>query len=105
MTNIEQDKRAKIAHKLNAIRIVQTRWPRSLHDYTEYDTLLLELRVLENKKVNDIYAKCYFEDLLIIYCGNYLKFGRIGENKDIGLKKDGAVFEKCILEDSSGEFF
>ena len=105
LINIEEDKRQKIAHKLNAIRIVQTRWPRCLHDYTQYDTLLHELRTLENKKVNDIYAKCYFEDLVIIYCGNYLKFGRIKDNEDINTKKDGARFEKQIVQQDDGEFF
>ena len=93
-----------IAHKLSAIRIVQTRWPRSLHDYTQYDTLLQELRYLENKKVNDIYAKCYYDDLIIIYCGNYLKFGRTGPNQDIDTKKDGAMFEMQILEQNDELF-
>ena len=43
--------------------------------------------------------------MLIIYCGNFLKFGRVGDNQDLMLKKDGAIFEKCIIEDFDGECF
>jgi len=53
-----------------------------LHDYTEYDTLIKELIEIENKKSIEIYAKCYFDDLVVVYQGNMLKYGRLEANSN-----------------------
>ena len=97
-----------------------------LHDYNEYDNLIQDYRKLENKNCHNIFAKYYFDGLIILYCGNYLKFGRLakmeaqsgsrayaalGDNKK-GKNKKMRVFEKnpetnqvftdinCTLDDS-----
>ena len=51
--------------------------PVEQHDYSEYDQLIQELIELENKKLENIYAKICFDNLLIVYCGNYLMFSRV----------------------------
>ena len=76
----------KLTRKINNLRIRQSRLPVELHDYSEYDQLIQDLIEVENKKLENIYAKIYFRDLVVIYCGNYLMYGRIAFN-DKGGKK------------------
>ena len=93
LIQIDEDKKANIERKLENIRIIQTRYPKVLHDYTEYDTLIKELREIENKKSIEIYAKCYFDDLVVVYQGNMLKYGRLEANSNPKQIKDSHTFE------------
>lgn len=76
-----QEKRIK--RKLEHILTIQTRLPKALHDYQEYDNLIQELRKLEDKGQEDdkIFSKLYDDDLIILYSGNYLKYGRLEKLK------------------------
>lgn len=75
---------------------MQRRYPEALHDYTEYDNLIRNLRAIENKKSIEIYAKNYFDDLVVIYQGNMLKYGRSQKNTDPLKLKDNHTFELMI---------
>ena len=36
---------------------------------------------MENKRSDIIYAKLFYEDLVVVYSGKFLKFGRLSKNK------------------------
>jgi|APSaa5957512535_1039671.scaffolds.fasta_scaffold31547_3 hypothetical protein len=77
---IDEVRQRKIEIKLNNINIVQARYPSHLHDYTEYDNLIKSLRAIEDKESIEMFAKNYFDDLVIVYQGNMLKYGRCAKN-------------------------
>jgi hypothetical protein len=39
------------------------------------------LTILEGRIPNSIFAKIYYDDLVVIYCGKFVKFGKIVPNK------------------------
>jgi hypothetical protein len=41
---------------------------------------------LEGRRSDTIYAKIYYENLVIIYCGKYVRFGEFFPNKKKGSK-------------------
>ena len=100
LIQIDEDKKANIERKLENIRIIQTRYPKVLHDYTEYDTLIKELRETEGKKSIVIYAKCYFDDLIVVYQGNMLKYGRLEANSNPKQLKDSHTFELAVKKEA-----
>ena len=73
--NIIGDQIREIQRKIVQIRTIQTRWPETLHDYGEYDNLIKDEFDLGKKDTSTVFAKQYYDDLVIIYKGNYLKFG------------------------------
>lgn len=75
---------------------IQTRLPVELHDYNEYDNLIQDYRKLESKNCHNIFGKYYFDDLIILYCGNYLKFGRLVENTAQPRNRGYAVLERVF---------
>ena len=100
LIEIDEEKKRKLEIKLNNIKIVQRRYPEALHDYTEYDNLIRNLRAIENKKSIEIYAKNYFDDLIVIYQGNMLKYGRSQKNTAPLKLKDNHTFELMIKKDA-----
>jgi hypothetical protein len=42
--------------------------------------LIDDLITLETKRSDYVYAKVYCENLLLVYCGNYVKFGWLVPN-------------------------
>ena len=72
----------EINQKIEHIKLIQKRLPKALHNYNEYDNLIQDYFNLQSQKGNQtIYAKYYYDDLIILYCGNYLKYGRLVKNK------------------------
>lgn len=55
--NIIQDQIRQIERKITQIKVVQTRWPETLHDYGEYDNLLKDEHTLRTKDVSNVYCK------------------------------------------------
>jgi hypothetical protein len=53
-----------------------------LHSNNEYDDLINDYYNLGAIKHENIYAKIYFKDLVILYCGNYVKFAKLIKNPD-----------------------
>ena len=64
---IDEVRQRKIEIKLNNIKIIQSRYPSFLHDYTEYDNLIKSLRGIEEKTNIEMFAKNYFKDLVVVY--------------------------------------
>lgn len=81
LANIVQDLIKKIERRITNIRTQQSRWPEQLHDYNEYDDLLADISNLEKRDTRIIGAKVYFEDLVVVFQGNFLKYGWLLENK------------------------
>lgn len=50
---------------------------------------------LESKKSDYVYAKVYCDNLLLVYCGNYVKFGKLVPNPK---KSKSGVTLDLILE-------
>jgi hypothetical protein len=51
---------------------------------------------LEGKRSDYIFAKVYYDDLVIIYCGKYLRFGKISPNKKKTKKASSDVMDYVI---------
>jgi hypothetical protein len=52
-----------------------------LFDYGEYENLIEDLQEMENKRSDIVYAKLFYEDLVVVYSGKFLKYGRLIKNK------------------------
>ena len=80
VSNINESRINKIERKINNIRSIQSRWPESMHDYSEYDNLWRDLKNLEKEELvhntSKITSRFYYDDLIVIYCGNYLKYSK-----------------------------
>ena len=50
--------------------------------------MIQDYKTLEETQSRYIYAKFYCEDLIILYCGNYVKYGRLYRNPVKGAKDD-----------------
>lgn len=89
------------------ISSTEVRKPRKLFDYSHYENLIDELLELEAKKADYIFAKIYYDDLVVIYCGKYVRYGRIIPNKKKTKKASSDVMDfiiqpfskKSILQD------
>lgn len=60
----------------------QKRLPPSLFDYQEYENLIEDLQDLENKRSDVIFAKLFTDNLVVIFSGQCLKYGRLIKNKN-----------------------
>jgi hypothetical protein len=74
-----------------------------MHDYAEYDNLWRDLKNLE-KYESKIIAKFYYDDLIVVFCGNYLKFAKYkivqeknGEHKHIFDTVNGQILHDVNL--------
>lgn len=69
-----------IERELKKIRIEQARLPKKYFDYSQYENLIDDLQDLEGRRADHITAKMFYENLIVIYCGCYLKFGFIQQD-------------------------
>ena len=79
---ILENRMKEINQKIEHIKLIQKRLPKALHNYNEYDNLIQDYYNLQSQGNQTIYAKYYYDDLIILYCGNYLKYGRLVKNKN-----------------------
>jgi hypothetical protein len=63
--------------KINSIRASQSRMPKSLFDYSQYENAIEDLLALEGKSTTDVYAGVYGENLVVVYSGQYVKYGKL----------------------------
>ena len=92
-----ENKKHDLDREINNIRAAQARLPKKLFDYGQYENLIEDLLELEGKSTDIVYAKVYSDNLVIIYSGQYVKFGRLqAPNKKNSKKKakDDLVFVK-----------
>lgn len=81
LSQIKQIQKDDILRQLHKIKMVQVRLPAEFHDYSTFDSLIMEYQQLEKTQLKNIKCKFYYDDLVILYCGNYLKFGRLIKKK------------------------
>jgi hypothetical protein len=55
--------------------MVQARLPKKYFDYSLYDNLIEDLLDLEKRNIETITANIYFDNLAVVYCGQYVKYG------------------------------
>ena len=67
--------------RIKLINMTQRIQPSHFHDYSDYDYLIKELKILEAIDVTKITARIFSENLVIVYCCNSLKFGWLQEKK------------------------
>jgi hypothetical protein len=71
--------------------------------------------VLEARKSDHVYAKVFCDNLIVLYCGNCLKFGRLIPNKkktknaskevmDLILQPVKGKKKDCVMQDISVSF-
>lgn len=66
-----------IEREIKNIRIEQSRLSPKYFDYSRYENIIEDLMVLDLKRADHITAKVFFDNLIVIYCGFFLKFGFI----------------------------
>lgn len=81
MAQVIESKKNVLDRKINNIRMVQARLPKKYFDYSLYENLIEDLLILESRRTDIIYAKIYFDNLVVVYCGQYLKYGFLVPNK------------------------
>jgi hypothetical protein len=89
LSKILENKKANYDRKINSIRLIQSRYPKKLFEYTQYENLIDDLLELESQEANYVYAKVYYDDLVVIYCGRHVKYGRLVPNEKKA-KKSGS---------------
>jgi len=72
-----------------------------LFDYSQYENLIDDLIDLEDVRSDNVYAKIYFENLVVVYCGQYLKYGFLRKSKKKANKSKGERHYELVLEKSS----
>ena len=77
--------------------MVQSRLPKKLFDYTQYEHLIEDLLELESQEADYVYAKVYYENLVVVFCGRYVKFGRLVPNEKKTRKPSRDVLD-LVLE-------
>lgn len=98
-----ENKKHDLDRKINNIRAAQARLPKKLFDYGQYENLIDDLLELEGKSTDIVYAKIYSENLVIIYCGQYVKFGKLQvPNKKNSKKK--SKNEDLVFVKSDGKY-
>lgn len=81
LAQIFEDTKKSLDRKIKLVRSTQARLPKSNQDYSQYENLIDDLIVLEARKSDHVYAKVFCDNLIVLYCGNCLKFGRLIPNK------------------------
>jgi hypothetical protein len=61
--------------KIDNIRINQSRLPKNLHDYTEYDKYIKDLKTVELMEFCNFNCNIFHQNLMVVSCGNYLMYG------------------------------
>jgi len=69
MAQVIESKKNVLDRKINNIRMVQARLPKKYFDYSLYENLIEDLLILESRRTDIIYAKIYFDNLVVVYCG------------------------------------
>ena len=76
-TLINEQRIITLEQKIKAIRNKQSRLPPKLFCYKNYENLIEDLEELEFKQTETIFSKILCDDLLIVYCGRFIKYGRV----------------------------
>ena len=76
--------------------------PKSFHNYYEYENIIDDLLELEYKDPARINAKIFCDNLVVMWCGKYVTYGRLIPNKKktkkcysaafLGLREGGSVY-------------
>jgi hypothetical protein len=81
LANCVEAKKHELDRKINNVRAVQARLPKKLFDYSQYENLIDDLLALEAKATDNVFAKVYYDNLVLIYSGQYVKYGKLIPNK------------------------
>lgn len=80
LVDITVEKKQILDRTIKQVALVQARLPKKLFDYSQYDNLIEDLVALEGKKPDYIQANIYGDNLVVLYCGKYVKFGKLLPN-------------------------
>jgi pantothenate kinase-related protein Tda10 len=104
MQIIYENKKYDLDRKINNIRAAQARLPKKLFDYNQFENLIDELLELEGKEINNVYAKVYHDNLVVVYSGQYVKFGKLVPNKKKNSKSSKDVMD-LVFEKENNQYF
>lgn len=74
-------KKTYLEREIKKIREEQSKLPKKYFNYSKYENLIEDLQMLEEKRSDHITAKILYDNLVVVYCGCYLKFGRLGKSE------------------------
>ena len=72
--------------------MIQKRLPKEYFDYSEYENLIDDLQALDRKDPDVVCSRIYYENLVVVYCGQYLKYGFLEKNPKKRSKKDDSYY-------------
>lgn len=93
LENIIEQKKTLVERKIKYIWSIQKRLPKEYFDYSEYENLIDDLQVLDGKDSDIVCSRIYYENLVVVYCGQYLKYGFLEKNPKKRNKKDDTYYE------------
>jgi len=85
--------------------MIQKRLPKEYFDYTEYENLIDDLSALDLKDPDMISSRLYYQDLVVVYCGQYLKYGFLEKNPKKRNKKNDDTYYELQLKTTDGVIF
>lgn len=93
-------KKINLERQIKIIRTEQSKLPKKYFNYSKYENLIEDLKILEDKRADHITAKLFYENLVVVYCGCYLKYGRLGKTESqINNQPEVQIF----LQETDGE--
>ena len=102
MTQIIDSKKNVLDRKINNIRMIQARLPKKYFDYSLYENMIEDLLILESRRTDIIYAKIYFNNLVVVYCGQYIKYGFLVPNKKKAAKNSSRPQMDFVIQKVDG---
>ena len=81
----------------------QQRLPTKLFDYSYYDVLIDTYEQMKHQIIDNVFAKIYCEDLVVIYCARHLHYGFITKNPDKQNQNNEKVMDYIIKKDQNGK--
>jgi hypothetical protein len=98
LTVILEDKKQQYDRKISQNCKIQQRKPPALRDYVEFENMIDDLTLIEARNSNTVFAKVFYENLIVIYCGKYVKYGWLIPNKKKTKKSQIDVMDLLLLE-------
>lgn len=92
-------KQIYLERQIKSIRLEQSKLPKKYFNYAKYENVVEDLQRLEARRSDHITAQIFFENLVVVYCGCYLKYGKLGKSDSQG---NSQTEVQIFLENTDG---
>lgn len=74
-----------------------------MHDYSEYDKYIKDLKELEKVSLSGFNINIFHQNLLVVSCGNHLMYGYLDKNPEKETTDDGSLIHYKLKEFPKGD--